>query len=257
MYPIQFNSNKNNDDDGYKIEISDHYPVMKSSKFDIDKNMAQVVVAASSTAKKRTNNSVVVKSNLAINDGPPVNYRLIHHLYVHYKSTTIQCQSLWSSIAHDYNLVLFTNYTAKEIENFWRRMPLMEKRKIDLQHYENFDDSNDENIKPSSSSPQPEKKAKKVAKKSKKPPSATTTVTNNGGNKKRKNSKAQPVKVDKSCQINNDDDDNNNGSSIVRQQTELNELAKEEYRLKIEILKIRLEYMKQQYQRMFSNSNIQ
>ncbi|OTF72327.1 hypothetical protein BLA29_003620 [Euroglyphus maynei] len=231
MDPMHFSSSSDDVFDMYRP-----YQTMQVSNLNLNNNLAHVVLSESSKAKKMTANPAVIKSNSDSPQSvkPSVNYRLIHHLYVHYKTTTgtNQCQSLWSAIAHDYNLVLFTNYSATEIESFWRRMPSMEKRKIDLQHYENYNDLNDENSKPSVL----QLEVPKVIKKSKK----SSTITN--GNKKMKKSSAQPGKMDKSCQVN---------STSSTQDNVLIDLAKEEHRLKIEILKIRLEYMQQQFKRMF------
>ena len=221
--------------DDNEHEIPYRYKTMHFSKFNLNNNMAQAVLSATTAAKKMANNVVVPESNSETvqNPKPSVNYRLIHHLYVHYKSSAdkIQsCQSFWSVIAHDYNLVLSTNYSATEIEIFWNRMPAMDKRKIDLQHYDNCNDLNVENNQPSDVS-----KRKKKSKKS--------STNHNDGNKKLKTStnQVQPIKVDKSCQV--------DMSSI--QDNSLIDLAKEEYRLKIEILKIRLEFLQKQFRQIF------
>lgn len=184
------------------------------------------------------------------------NNRLLYHLHDQY----VPCEKvmdIWPVITHDYNVLTSSEYKSNDMEALWKTLSTMEKRKLALEAFQ--DNTSDNSL------------ITKI-KRTKKTKSVSFDLSKQSKKNKQSNSneiptlyQSQPFDFSTSCHQSGDNKLKNTGQlskkrikTTCDQQTQtdliddLNELAKNEYQLKISILKLKLDYLEKQFQNKFS-----
>lgn len=188
-----------------------------------------------------------------------INNRLLHHLHTQYKDA-LKSDDLWSKMTRDYNLISSSRYTSDEVKILWKQISSMEKRKYELDSFTEDQcgqsDTKSALIKPKKLKKNASSKCLAECKPKKDPsilPEATMRNLQLFGYKTKSN---QNDRLPRSTFM-----EMNPINSTCDQQTQtdriddLNDLAREEFQLKISILKVKLNYLERQYQNKFLSNH--